>query len=149
MSALHVANIGGETDAALTDVATTFSSPALAALDAIASPDYLWICVDPDGIGGEPEWMKVTAYTAAAATCTVERAQQGSTARAHASGVEWVHTLAPSEAELLSLMSTGAGTPEGAVTATVGSLFLRSDGGASTTLYVKESGTGNTGWVAK
>jgi hypothetical protein len=44
---------------------------------------------------------------------------------------------------------TGAGTPEGAVTAVVGSLFLRSDGGAGTSLYVKETGTGNTGWVGK
>ncbi len=43
---------------------------------------------------------------------------------------------------------TGAGTPEGAVTAGIGTLFLRTDGGAGTTLYVKESGTGNTGWIA-
>ena len=43
----------------------------------------------------------------------------------------------------------GTGTPEGVVTAGIGTLFLRTDGGASTTLYVKESGTGNTGWVAK
>jgi hypothetical protein len=43
----------------------------------------------------------------------------------------------------------GAGSPEGVVTAPIGSLFLRTDGGASTTLYVKESGTGNTGWIAK
>jgi hypothetical protein len=43
----------------------------------------------------------------------------------------------------------GTGTPEGAVTAPVGSLFTRTDGGANTTLYIKESGTGNTGWVAK
>lgn len=43
----------------------------------------------------------------------------------------------------------GAGTPEGAVTAPVGSLYTRTDGGANTTLYVKESGAGNTGWVAK
>jgi|18_taG_2_1085343.scaffolds.fasta_scaffold06401_2 hypothetical protein len=43
----------------------------------------------------------------------------------------------------------GTGTPEAAVVAPVGSLFLRSDGGASTTLYIKETGTGNTGWVAK
>ncbi len=41
------------------------------------------------------------------------------------------------------------GTPEGAVTAPVGSLALRTDGGASTTLYVKQSGTGATGWIAK
>jgi hypothetical protein len=35
------------------------------------------------------------------------------------------------------------------VTAGIGSLYLRRDGGAGTTLYIKESGTGNTGWVAK
>jgi hypothetical protein len=44
---------------------------------------------------------------------------------------------------------TGAGSPEGAVTAAVGSLYTRTDGGLLTTLYVKESGAGNTGWVAK
>lgn len=44
---------------------------------------------------------------------------------------------------------TGAGTPEGVVTAQVGSLFLRSDGGVGTTLYVKQTGGGNTGWAAK
>jgi len=43
----------------------------------------------------------------------------------------------------------GSGTPEGALAANVGSLYLRTDGGAGTTLYIKESGTGNTGWVAK
>lgn len=43
----------------------------------------------------------------------------------------------------------GAGSPEGAVTAPIGSLYTRTDGGANTTLYVKESGAGNTGWVAK
>ena len=53
--------------------------------------------------------------------------------------------------ELVSsvVVRAGSGTPEGAVTAVIGSLFLRTDGGASTTLYVKESGVGNTGWVAK
>jgi hypothetical protein len=45
--------------------------------------------------------------------------------------------------------SSGAGSPEGVVTAAVGSLYTRTDGGAGTTLYVKESGAGNTGWVAK
>lgn len=46
-------------------------------------------------------------------------------------------------------IKVGTATPEGAVTADVGTLFIRTDGGASTVLYVKESGTGNTGWVAK
>ena len=44
---------------------------------------------------------------------------------------------------------TGTGTPESVVTAEIGSLFLRKNGGAGTTLYVKESGSSNTGWVAK
>lgn len=49
----------------------------------------------------------------------------------------------------LGHVHTGAGSPEGVLTAAVGSLYSRTDGGASTTLYVKESGAGNTGWVAK
>ena len=43
----------------------------------------------------------------------------------------------------------GNGSPEGVVIGAVGSLYLRFDGGAKTTLYVKESGTGRTGWVGK
>lgn len=43
----------------------------------------------------------------------------------------------------------GSGSPESAVTAPVGSTFRRSDGGAGTSFYVKESGSGNTGWVGK
>lgn len=43
----------------------------------------------------------------------------------------------------------GSGSPEGVVSAPVGSFFSRTNGGAGTTFYVKESGTGNTGWVAK
>jgi hypothetical protein len=42
-----------------------------------------------------------------------------------------------------------AGSPEGVVTAPVGSIAHRSGGGAGTSVYVKETGTGNTGWVAK
>jgi len=44
---------------------------------------------------------------------------------------------------------TGSGTPEGSVTAVVGSIYTRTDGVANETFYVKESGTGNTGWAAK
>lgn len=68
----------------------------------------------------------------------------------------------PNTAELANMISkctiliggvcpiyTGTGTPEAAVTAPVGALFLRQDGGAATTLYVKTSGTGPTGWTAK
>lgn len=46
------------------------------------------------------------------------------------------------------MRSRGTGSPEGAVTGNIGDVFHRTDGGAGTTLYVKESGTGNTGWAA-
>lgn len=48
-----------------------------------------------------------------------------------------------------AIWTSGTGTPEGAVTASVGSMYTRTDGGAGTTLYIKESGAGTTGWVAK
>jgi hypothetical protein len=44
---------------------------------------------------------------------------------------------------------SGAGSPEGVVTSAVCGMFLRTDGGAGTTLYIKQSGAGNTGWVGK
>ena len=43
-------------------------------------------------------------------------------------------------------ISTGLGSPEGVVTATVGSLFLSRNGSTSNTLYVKEGGSGSSGW---
>jgi hypothetical protein len=48
-----------------------------------------------------------------------------------------------------AIWASGNGSPEGAVTAPIGSIYSRLDGGAGTSFYVKESGTGNTGWVAK
>ena len=43
----------------------------------------------------------------------------------------------------------GTGDPEGSVTAPAGSMYLNSSAGTGTTLYIKESGSGNTGWIAK
>lgn len=43
---------------------------------------------------------------------------------------------------------TVAGSPEGVTTAPVGTIVQRSDGTAGTSAYIKESGTGNTGWRA-
>jgi hypothetical protein len=41
------------------------------------------------------------------------------------------------------------GTPEGMIPAPIGSIACRIDGGVNTSFYVKQSGTGNTGWAAK
>ena len=43
----------------------------------------------------------------------------------------------------------GVGSPEGVVVAPVGSRYYQTNGSTGTTLYVKESGVGVTGWAAK
>lgn len=45
-------------------------------------------------------------------------------------------------------IASGTGSPQSVYTRSVGSLFLRTDGSTGTTLYIKESGAGNTGWTA-
>lgn len=62
-------------------------------------------------------------------------------------------TISPSDSSApltlrTALVQVGTGSPEGVVTAPVGSLFLRTDGASGTTLYVKDTGAGNTGWSA-
>jgi hypothetical protein len=46
-------------------------------------------------------------------------------------------------------ISAGSGSPEGNKTASPGSIYMNASGGAGVSFYIKESGTGNTGWVAK
>lgn len=47
------------------------------------------------------------------------------------------------------MIAAGKGSPEGAVSAPPGSIFLRTDKGAEAVLYVKQIGTGVSGWTAK
>lgn len=61
---------------------------------------------------------------------------------------ERVGSLRVLVAQLQSLIRVGAGSPESVVSAPVGTLYARTDGGAGTTLYAKSSGTGATGWSA-
>jgi hypothetical protein len=46
------------------------------------------------------------------------------------------------------LGATGHGSPEGVITATPGSDYRNLDGGVGATLWVKQTGDGNTGWFA-
>lgn len=45
-----------------------------------------------------------------------------------------------------SILRAGAGSPEGVVAGNVGDEYHRTDGYAGFTLYIKETGTGTTGW---
>lgn len=72
-------------------------------------------------------------------------------ARNYSSGTGTQFKLSPNGDLQLGprLILSGTGSPEGVKTAPVGSLYTATDGGPGTTLWVKESGTGNTGWAAK
>lgn len=47
-----------------------------------------------------------------------------------------------------AFLSAGIGSPNSVISAPIGSIYTRIDGSSGATFYVKESGTGNTGWVA-
>lgn len=47
------------------------------------------------------------------------------------------------------IWKSGYGSPEGKISAPIGSLYSRTDGGANSTLYVKENDNGAYGWIAK
>lgn len=50
---------------------------------------------------------------------------------------------------LEAIILTGNGNPTGVISAPVGTLYLRLNGVPDSTLWVKQSGTGNTGWKNK
>jgi hypothetical protein len=137
--------IGGRLDTLLASGGGTMSSPGLVSLSVVDTTNHMMITLDPDGVFGPPELVMVTAHTSVTATASIDRGEEGTTARDHPAGTSWNHGIVASD--ILTLR--GVGDPEGVITAPVGTLFSRLDGGAGTSLYVKESGTGNTGWDAK
>lgn len=46
------------------------------------------------------------------------------------------------------IVTSGVGSPENSLSAPVGSIYSRTDGVSDNTIYRKESGIGNTGWIA-
>lgn len=78
-------------DNPLASGATTFTSAGLAALPAIGSTQHMPLILDPDGVGGAPEIVYVTAHTAAATTATITKGQEGTVARAHDRDIPWLH----------------------------------------------------------
>ena len=59
------------------------------------------------------------------------------------------HVRVSSDAEPVGFSSLlGRGAPEGVVAAPPGSDYRNLDGGAGSTLWVKRTGSGNTGWFA-
>lgn len=97
--------------------------------------------------------LTLPAGTATAGTAPLKLTSGTNLTTAEAGAVEYDGTefYATNSTALRTVLIRGykgSSTPEAAVTAPIGSIFQRSDGSTNTSLYVKESGTGNTGWKA-
>lgn len=132
-SAVTVTRASGAAD--VTNLAGTFTSSGAQiniALRTVDGSNYLNSTSGSTGIG-------YASAAALPATLSVTGTFAVTGAATFASTVQVSGTTAT--------ISSGTGTPEGVVTAPVGSIFLRTDNANS--FYVKQTGAGNTGWVLK
>lgn len=86
---------GTITDNPLLIGATTMTSAELANFPAVTSAQHVPITLDPQGVGGRPEVVYITAHTASATTATILRGQEqvfgSSAARQHNVNTRWSH----------------------------------------------------------
>lgn len=98
---LHIGKQGTITDNPLSSGATSINSAEFADLPVVSGSDTLDITLDPNGIGGDPEIVTITAHTSAATVVTATRASYtalgGGGARSHVAGTKWVHGIMPAD----------------------------------------------------
>jgi hypothetical protein len=97
---------------------------------------------------GNQSFYNFSGATVGATTTTTNRLTIQSDGVINAAGNPITNVLRLTLLNSVVFLS-GVGSPEGNVTAPIGSLYTNTSGGVSTTLYVKTSGAGNTGWTAK
>lgn len=102
-------------------------STALAAMSTIDTTNHQMVGLDPDGLAGAPEVVKVTKHNAAAQWAQITRAQETTVARAHAAGMDWIHGPFASDVGYAET----AWLPASAMTALGGSAALTDAGGSS------------------
>lgn len=77
----------------------TLASAGFGNLPVVSGGDEVWITLDPDGLAGDPEVVKVDAHTGSATSLTVSERGVGSStagtsvARSHAEGTLWAAGL--------------------------------------------------------
>ena len=145
-----VASYGDISGTALTDRVTVFGTPR---------PDYRNLA--PHFYGPKPYVVTDYGNVLMGAGSTVFDAEgdyRAGTGHRWRTGNVSLATLNEAEFRLFGqrvrfgsgpTISAGEGSPEGVVSAPLGSLYLRTDGDTGTCLYVKQPGEGAAGWVAK
>ncbi len=84
------ATLTGVLSNGITNIIQTITSDDFVDLPLVTYPGSIYITLDPHGIDGTPEVVLVTAHAAGSTSITVNRGQQGTTARAHSTGAVWI-----------------------------------------------------------
>ena len=123
MARLRFDAVKGALNAALDTPTTTISSPGLARLGNVASPDTALICLySTDAYGNIvfSENVYVVSHIANAVTATITRAGDGTSARSWPIGTNWTHGLGVADVADIEASSTSGvtafNTRSGAVT---------------------------------
>lgn len=98
-----------------------------------------------------PTHTSGTTATGDGLSWTFERSDASAPFAQPANGAMRVRTLRVLSADASpyeAILATVTGTPEAVLSASPGSIALRPDGGASRSAYLKETGTGSSGWNA-
>ena len=109
MARIRTDAVQGELDAAINSSATTISSPGLAKLATVSSPDVALVCLfvtDANGNITASENVYVTAHIASATTATVTRAGDGTTALSWGVGSKWSHGFGVADVATLAPVAT-------------------------------------------
>ena len=134
--------VKGVTGSALDLSTTSISSPGLAGMGAVTSPNTALICLfttDTNGNITAHENVYVTNHTAGNTSATITRAGDGTVAQAWPIGTTWVHGFGTADvADILSQMSVG---PQGSP----GAPGPQGDAGAAATVSVGSTTTGAAG----
>ncbi len=137
-------------------VATSTLTAATTALTIgvkIVDGDFLTYFINQDATGGRLITWDATYFDASTLTGLDLRASKQTIYKFIGYSGKWKQVAIEYPDANLTILAggtnlwVGTGSPETVVVGTVGDQFIRTDGAAWTTLYLKEVGTGNTGWA--
>ena len=126
MARLRFDAVRGELSAPIGTTDTVISSPGLARLGTVSSPDVALVCIyatDSNGNITNAENVYITSHVSAATSATVTRAGDGTTAQAWSSGTAWTHGWGVADvADVQSLITAETNRAVSAETSLSGSI---------------------------
>ena len=126
MARLRFDAVRGELSAPIGTTDTVISSPGLARLGTVSSPDVALVCIyatDSNGNITNAENVYITSHVSAATSATVTRAGDGTTAQAWSPGTAWTHGWGVADvADVQSLITAETNRAVSAETSLSGSI---------------------------